>query len=255
MTFLEKILTAKREEVAAMEQETLRPIRETYSFYDYLQAHPERMQLIGEVKRASPSKGAIKLDVDPIEQALAYERAGVAAISVLTDPSYFKGSIEDLRQVASRVSIPVLCKDFIIDEKQISRANNAGATIILLIVAALEAKRLEELYRFARSIGLEVLVEVHNEQELETATKLGATIIGVNNRNLHSFEVDIAVSEMLATKRAASGEKICYISESGFKTPEDVERVKQDYRAVLVGEALMLDDQPEKAAERLRVLR
>lgn len=255
MTFLEKILSVKAAEVKEMKREKIGPKRESYSFYDYLQAHQKQMQLIGEVKRASPSKGAIKLDVDPVSQALLYQDAGVAAISVLTDPEFFKGSIEDLREVAQKVTIPVLCKDFIIDEKQIIRANNAGATIILLIVAALEAKQLQTLFQFASSLGLEVLVEVHNQEELLIAQQLGASIIGVNNRNLHSFEVDIAVSEILAKQCMANEEQVCYISESGFKAPEDVKRVKETYQAVLVGEALMRDEFPKEAVKRLQVIR
>ena len=129
------------------------------------------MAVISEIKRASPSKGEIKLDVNPIEQATTYEQAGASAISVLTDETFFKGSIEDLKIVSQNVQIPRLCKDFIIDEIQIDRAYNAGATIILLIVAALSTDRLKALYDYAKQKGLDVLTEVHDEQELETALR------------------------------------------------------------------------------------
>src|SRR5690606_30798853 len=136
--------------------------------------------VIAEIKRASPSKGDIRTDVNVAGQAKIYERAGAAAISVLTDESYFKGSIADLEEVASLVSVPVLCKDFIVDRVQIDRAKNAGATIILLIVAALEQAELEELFAYAQAEGMEVLVEIHDLKELEVALDLGAELVGVN---------------------------------------------------------------------------
>ncbi|MBO0444744.1 indole-3-glycerol phosphate synthase TrpC [Enterococcus ureilyticus] len=252
MAFLEKIIKAKREEVKQMPLETVKPLRKTDSFYQQVKARPEKMHLIGEVKRASPSKGAINLSVDVSEQAKAYEQAGVTAISVLTDEQFFKGSIEDLRQVASQVKIPVLCKDFIIDEKQLIRARNAGATIVLLIVAALSKQKLEELYTKATGLGLEILVEVHDESELKIAENLSAQLIGVNNRNLKSFEVSIDVSQLLGGKQ---GTDAIYISESGFSTGEQVERIKENYQAVLVGEGLMKEDDPKEKVKELQVLR
>ncbi|MBT2665958.1 indole-3-glycerol phosphate synthase TrpC [Bacillus sp. ISL-4] len=196
------------------------------------------MAVIAEIKRASPSKGDIKINVNPIEQALSYESGGAAAISVLTDEVFFKGSIADLRIVSEAIRIPRLCKDFIIDEIQIDRAQQAGATIILLIVAALSKERLHELYQYAKRKGLEVLTEVHDEAELERALELNAELIGINNRNLKTFKVDLAVTERLA--KLLDPKRHLIISESGIKTKEDVMRVKEaGAKAILVGETLM----------------
>ncbi|MGE1161938.1 indole-3-glycerol phosphate synthase TrpC [Peribacillus simplex] len=196
------------------------------------------MAVIAEIKRASPSKGDIKINVNPIEQALSYERGGAAAISVLTDEVFFKGSIADLRNVSEAIRIPRLCKDFIIDEIQIDRAYQSGATIILLIVAALSKGRLHELYQYAKNKGLEVLTEVHDEAELERALELNAELIGINNRNLKTFKVDLAVTERLANLLDPISHII--ISESGIKTKEDVMRVKEaGAKGILVGETLM----------------
>lgn len=167
-------------------------------------------------KTGFPSKGDIKINVNPIEQALSYESGGAAAISVLTDEVFFKGSIADLRIVSEAIRIPRLCKDFIIDEIQIDRAHQAGATIILLIVAALSKERLHELYQYAKRKGLEVLTEVHDEAELERALELNAELIGINNRNLKTFKVDLAVTERLA--KLLDPKRHIIISESGIKT-------------------------------------
>ncbi|MEI5990188.1 hypothetical protein A5881_001681 [Enterococcus termitis] len=252
MNFLEKIINEKKREVNLMSVETVQPLRETHSFYQQVKDYPEKMHIIGEVKRASPSKGAINLSVNVIEQAKAYEQAGVTAISVLTDDVFFKGSIEDLRQVTSEVTIPVLCKDFIIDEKQLIRARNAGATIILLIVSALSKQKLAELYKKATALGLEVLVEVHDEEELRIAEALSARLIGVNNRNLKTFDVSIGVSQTLGEKQKTDA---VYISESGFSTSEQVALVKENYQAVLVGEGLMRENDPKAKVKALQVLR
>ncbi|MDT0016912.1 indole-3-glycerol phosphate synthase TrpC [Listeria swaminathanii] len=252
MTFLEEILAQKAVEVAAMPREKIGEKRKTYSFYEFLKANTTAMQLIAEVKRASPSKGEINMGVDPVAQAKSYQAAGAGMISVLTDPVFFKGSIEDLREVARNVEIPVLCKDFIISEKQLIRARNAGATVVLLIISALTEEELETLFEQAVALDLEVLVEVHDQAELAIAQKLGAKLIGVNNRNLHTFEVNIAVSETLAGDFFTDA---CFISESGFRTAEDVARVSQKYNAVLVGEALMREETPEVAAKSLKVKR
>lgn len=246
MDFLEKILTEKAAEVAAMPLETPQEMPVRPRLYDYLQAHPETMQLIAEIKRASPSKGTINSEVDIIAQAKAYEAGGAAAISVLTDPVFFKGTIADLQQVAAEVELPLLCKDFIIHRKQLIRAKNAGASIVLLIVAALSEEQLEELYQEATQLGLEVLVETHDQEELAIAQRLGAKLIGVNNRDLTSFEVTIATS----VKLAPTSEEAIFISESGFRTREDVAQVTENYQAVLVGETLMRSGSiPEKIKE------
>ncbi|EUJ29514.1 indole-3-glycerol phosphate synthase TrpC [Listeria cornellensis] len=253
MTFLEEILAKKAQEVAEMPVEKVELGRQKTYFHDFLKANKGAVQLIAEVKRASPSKGAINLDVDPVAQAKSYEAAGAGAISVLTDQQFFKGDIEDLRAVAEAVSIPVLCKDFIISEKQLIRAKNAGASIVLLIVAALVEEDLTTLYKQATALDLEVLVEVHNEAELEIAERLGAKLIGVNNRDLHSFVVDIAVSERVAEEFSLA--ETFYISESGFREPADVARVAKAFSVVLVGEALMRAENVEQAARALKVSR
>lgn len=251
MDFLETILAAKKTEI-----ENLAPVQQTInkkrpSFYQYVKNHPEKTQIIAEIKRASPSKGAINLSVDPLEQAKIYEKAGVAAISVLTDPVYFKGAIQDLADVAAIVDLPLLCKDFIISKQQIDRAKMAGASLILLIVAALEPANLKELYNYAESLGLEILVETHNAEELALAKSLPAKIIGVNNRNLKTFEVNLETSLALGEKDNAT----IYISESGFKTAEDVAQVKENYQAVLVGETLMKAENIPKKIQELQVMR
>lgn len=253
MTFLEEILAKKAQEVAEMQLENAELPREKPYFYDFLKENNTVVHLIAEVKRASPSKGAINLDVDPVAQAKSYEAAGAGAISVLTDQQFFKGDIEDLRAVAQAVEIPVLCKDFIISEKQLIRAKNAGASIVLLIVAALSEQVLTTLFKQASALDLEVLVEVHNEAELKIAERLGAKLIGVNNRDLHSFVVDIAVSERVA--REFSRSDAFYISESGIREPEDVARVAKSFSVVLVGEALMRTNLVEQAASALKVSR
>ncbi len=250
--FLDKILAEKRREVDRMVMETPRPVRQTKGFVQRLREDEAYLQVIGEVKRASPSLGVINMTVDVLSQAKSYETAGVSAISVLTDPVFFKGSIDDLRLVADNVSIPVLNKDFIIDKKQIVCAVNSGATIVLLIVACLSESDLKKLYQFAVSLGLEVLVEVHNAPELEVAHRIGAELIGVNNRNLKTFEVSLQNSLDLVSLQQADR---FYISESGIKSHLEAEQVAADFRAVLVGEALMKDGNPTDAAKQLQVKR
>lgn len=251
MDFLATILEKKAEEVAQLPEMDVQTKTKRPSFYQTVKASPETVHLIGETKRASPSKGDIKTDVDILAQTKAYEAGGVSAISVLTDEVFFKGTIDDLRAVAQVVKLPILCKDFIIDERQLVRAKNAGASIVLLIVAALTEERLSELYQAAIGLGLEVLVETHNQEELEAAHRIGAQIIGVNNRDLTTFEVTIATSEALAQP---ASERI-YISESGFKTGADVQRIAKDYQAVLVGETLMRAENIAEKIQELRVAR
>lgn len=197
------------------------------------------MSVIAEVKRASPSKGDINQTVDPVTQAKQYEKAGAAAISVLTDRQFFNGSMADLSAVASAVpEIPLLCKDFMIDRVQIDTAVDHGASIILLIAAALKEEQLRDLYGYAKSLGMDVLFEVHNEKEAETALRIGADIIGINNRDLKTFNVDLAVTERVAA--LIKDENIVVVSESGIRTREDVAFAEAaGARAVLVGETLM----------------
>ena len=250
--FLAKIIAVKKEEVALLEPEKLTVRKKRPSFYEKVKGNSGQMHLIAEVKRASPSKGKIKLDVDCLQQAKAYEQAGVSAISVLTDEQFFKGSLEDLREIADEIELPILCKDFMIDEKQLVRAFNAGASIILLIVAALNKDLLYRLYQAATDLGLEVLVEVHNLAELKTAEALGAKLIGINNRNLTTFDVSLEVSHELGPKFQTSA---LYFSESGIREPAEVAELAPYFNGVLVGETLMRAAEPEIAAKQLQVLR
>ena len=235
-TFLSRILAEKAKEVETMATEELQPLRDTYKLYDYLKSHPKQLQVIAEVKKASPSFGDINLDVAIDQQAKCYQENGAAMISVLTDPHFFKGSIEDLRQVSSQVRIPTLAKDFIIDEKQIIRSRNVGATVILLIAAALPEQRLKAFYDFATQLGLEVLVETHHLAELEIAHRIGVKIIGINNRNLQTFETDVHTSLALSEHFQ---EKPVYISESAILTKTDAALVAPFFNGILVGRALM----------------
>ena len=246
--FLSRILEQKACEVEKMEREELQSLRQTYRLSEHLKNHQDRLQIIAEVKKASPSLGDINLDVDIVQQAQTYEANGAVMISVLTDEVFFKGHLEYLREISSQVNIPTLNKDFIIDEKQIIRARNAGATVILLIVAALSEKRLKELYDYATELGMEVLVETHNLAELEVAHRLGAQIIGVNNRNLTTFEVDLQTSVDLAKYFK---DDCFYISESAIFTEEDAKRVAPFFNGILVGTALM---QAEDVAQRIKEL-
>ena len=234
--FLPTILEQKEKEVAQLVMEDLQPLRKTYRLYDFLKSNQNKLQIISEVKKASPSMGDINLDVDIVAQAKTYEENGAAMISVLTDEVFFKGDISYLKEISSQVAIPTLAKDFIIDEKQIVRSRNAGATVILLIVAALPEARLRDLYDFATSLGLEVLVETHNLPELEVAHRIGAEIIGVNNRNLVTFETDINTSLELSTHFK---DKPVYISESAIFTGQDAALVAPYFNGILVGTAFV----------------
>ena len=195
------------------------------------------MSFICEVKKASPSKGIIAEDFPYLEIAKEYEAAGASAISCLTEPEYFKGDKRYLKKIAETVSIPVLRKDFTVDPYMIYEAKVLGATAVLLICALLPEETLKEYLETAHSLGLSALVETHDEAEVAQAMRAGARIIGVNNRNLKDFTVDIHNSERL---RELVQENIVFVSESGIKTPEDVGRLYQNKTdAVLIGETLM----------------
>ncbi|UKS56980.1 indole-3-glycerol phosphate synthase TrpC [Exiguobacterium acetylicum] len=244
MNILDRIIETKRTEVLQLklngvkrtEREALKPsIAQRLAGTD--------LSVIAEIKRASPSKGAIALDVDVVAQAKQYEASGATVISVLTDETYFKGSMDDLAAVAAAVDIPVLCKDFIIDRIQIDRAKAHGARLILLIVAALDQETLADLHAYAQAEELEVLVEVHNEEELRRAEAIDAQIIGINNRNLKKFEVDLQTSIGLLEQKQPN---VRYISESGIKTVEEAQRLHvAGADGILVGETLMRADDPQ----------
>ncbi|MBT2641779.1 indole-3-glycerol phosphate synthase TrpC [Bacillus sp. ISL-41] len=194
--------------------------------------------IISEFKRASPSKGDINLSLDPAEQAKLYALSGASTISVLTDEKGFKGSFSDLKEVREAVELPVLCKDFIVDSIQIDLALSAGADIILLIASALPLEKLAELYEYASEKGLECLVEIHDETDLEKALHIKAQIIGINNRDLKTFEVNLENTEKLGPLVKKAGALL--ISESGIRTREDVLRVAAaGASGVLIGETFM----------------
>jgi indole-3-glycerol phosphate synthase len=205
--------------------------------------------LIAEVKKASPSAGVICKDFDPVRIAKEYEAAGASCLSVLTDEKFFRGSLDYLRQIRAAVKIPLLRKDFIIDERQILEAIEWGADAILLIVAILTDAQLAKFHSLAIEAGLAVLVEVHDEAELERALKISPALIGVNNRNLKTFKVDLTTTERLATKMAErsmpssilnSPSSPLLVAESGIHSRADVERLKKcGAGAILVGESLM----------------
>jgi indole-3-glycerol phosphate synthase len=204
----------------------------------------DRVRVVAEVKRRSPSAGVIRDDLEPGERAALYAEQGAAAISVLTDGPHFGGSVADLRAAASRVSVPVLRKDFILDELQIVEARAAGAAAVLLIVRALPPERLGALLEFARSAGLAALVEVHSAAELERALEAGADIVGVNSRDLDTFRIDVASAwELLAT---LPGELVA-VAESGMRGREDVVRAAAaGADAVLIGTALSSSTDPAR---------
>ncbi|MEY2465677.1 MAG: indole-3-glycerol phosphate synthase [Verrucomicrobiota bacterium] len=213
--------------------------------------HETQIALIAEVKKASPSAGVICKDFDPVRIAKEYEAAGASCLSVLTDEKFFQGSLDYLRQIRTAVKLPLLRKDFIIDERQILEAIEWGADAILLIVAILDDARLQKFHSLAREAGLSVLVEVHDEAELERSRAMGAELIGVNNRDLKTFKVDLATTERLAKKlenRAGvspapdrrDARPTLLVAESGIHTRADVERLaKCGAKAILVGESLL----------------
>jgi len=210
----------------------------------------DKINIIAEIKRASPSKGLINDKINVAELARHYEKGNACAISVLTEEDKFQGSLEDLRTAKSSVGIPVLRKDFIFDEFQVYEAAEIGADVILLIAAMLDDKVLSKLYRLAeRDLGLDVLVEVHTIKELERIKKMGAKIIGINNRDLHSFKVSLDVSRRLI-KHAPTDALM--IAESGLQTREDLLELKDlGFSGFLIGETLM---RSENIIEKLRQL-
>ena len=208
------------------------------------------IQFICEGKKASPSKGVISEEFPYLDIAGDYERAGAAAISVLTEPYYFKGSDAYLREIVQEVRIPVLRKDFTVDPYMIYQAKVLGASAVLLICAILTDEELSEYHRIADSLGLSALVEAHDETEVARALACGARIIGVNNRDLRNFQVDITNSVRL---RKLVPEEIVFVCESGMKTPEDIAVLRKNGTdAVLIGETLMRSPDKREALEKLR---
>ncbi len=255
---LKKILARKAEEVAersqGLDMQTLRK--------EALAADPPRgfrqalvraldagrRGVIAEVKKASPSKGVLRKDFDPEAIAASYARGGAACLSVLTDEDFFQGHDLNLRLARGACSLPVLRKDFLIDAYQVWESRMLGADCVLLIVSALSDDRMEELYTLARKLGMDVLIEVHDERELERALALEPDMLGINNRNLHSFETDIETTLRLKKRVPDS---VLLVTESGIGTREDVEYMEQhDVHCFLVGESFMRATDPgEKLKE------
>jgi indole-3-glycerol phosphate synthase len=213
---------------------SLEPVRD---FAGALLAPAPGPRIIAEIKRASPSAGVIREDFYPVEVALAYEAGGAAALSILTNERHFQGKLEHLALIRRFVELPILRKDFIIHPYQVTESRVAGADAVLLIVGILTDSALEECLGTARALGLHALVEVHTEEELERALEMGASIVGINNRDLRSFRVDINTTLELIGK--VPDDRIV-VSESGISSPEDVRRLGQaGVKAVLIGEAFM----------------
>lgn len=212
-------------------------------------ARPNTVNVVAECKRRSPSRGVLAAHYDPVARAHAYERGGAAAISVLTEPSFFDGSLAHLAAVRAAVTVPLLRKDFIVDEYQLLEARVAGADAILLIVSALTPAEFARLHAASTAMGFAVLAEVHDEAELDTAASAGAAIIGVNNRNLRTLAVDTTVSERIAARMPKG---VVAVSESGLSGAGDLARMHAaGYDAFLVGERLMAAGDPEAALRAL----
>ncbi len=265
MNILDTIVEQKKREVAQLPPRLVATgdlrdaLLERGERHDFLAAlrkprHGD-IALIAEVKKASPSAGVICMDFDPVHIAKEYEAAGASCLSVLTDEKFFQGSLDHLRQIRAAVKLPLLRKDFIIDERQILEAIEWGADAILLIIAILTDAQLKKFHSLATEAGLAVLVEVHDEAELDRAMKIGAPLIGVNNRNLKNFKVDLATTEKLAAElyrrtgvspvsKIKNGDRqdACptLVAESGIHTRADVERLRKcGANVILVGESLM----------------
>ena len=240
MTYLDKIITNTRmlqSNFPAYEAEVCcaQKTEKGAEFYNALKK--EGVSFICECKKASPSKGLICAEYDAVKIAEEYSSAGAAAISVLTEETFFKGCLDDLKAVSNAVETPVLRKDFVINKRQIFEAYTHGAAAVLLIVAALKEDELKEFINFAEGLGLATLVEVHTENEIETALSAGAKIVGINNRDLHSFKISLDTSLELVKKLP---ENVIKVSESGIMSRDDVEALERaGFDAVLIGESFM----------------
>jgi indole-3-glycerol phosphate synthase len=259
-SILQQIVASKKREVAAAKQRVGAAEMEARAkavaepcrgFRAALRDHAPPA-VIAEIKRRSPSKGEIRPDFDPVACAKDYLEGDAACLSILTDEPYFGGRLEFLRAVRQTVPLPLLRKDFTVDRYQIAEARVAGADAVLLIVSCLSAPELRDFGACARDLGLDALVEVHDEAELDLALASGADLVGVNNRNLATFEVDLATTERLAARLPADAD-ILLVAESGIGTHADVARLTQaGARAFLVGESLMRQRDVARALRELR---
>lgn len=260
---LAQIVQHKEQEIAQMRQQltlgdlqsqlkAAPPIRD---FLKALQNSPHYPSLIAEVKKASPSKGIIRQDFDPVEIALGYVRGGASCLSVLTDNRFFQGSFENLQKIRSTVEIPLLCKEFIINPYQIYKARVAGADAVLLIAAILPDQKLQEFLYLIHSLGMNALVEVHTLAECDRVLKLAdLRLMGINNRNLETFNVDLATTSQLMQERSQhlTSLNITVVSESGLYCPNDLSIVASaGVRSVLVGESLIKQPNVEQAVRSL----
>ncbi len=259
MTFLEKVTAEARQRVVEARKfdyvaklkkraENRQADREPHRFHSAL-SRPDRTNIIAEIKRASPSKGIIKSNIDVAKLARSYAVGGAVAISVLTEPKHFDGSISDLVAAAGAVEMPILRKDFIVDEYQIVEAAAAGAAAILLIVAGLSSDELRDLLAIATKFGIDALVEVRDAGEMQTAVEIGAKIIGVNNRDLHSLEVSLDTSRRLIDHRP---EKVLMVVESGLTARDEINELRElGYDGFLIGETLMRSNDVTETLRRL----
>jgi indole-3-glycerol phosphate synthase len=239
----QEVKTARRLRPEASLRAELPPIKARRSFYDRLAtSNPQGINIIAEIKRASPSKGLIRPDLDPALYAREYESGGAAALSVLTDPDFFKGSVDDLKTARRAASLPVLRKDFIISAYQIIETAVIGADAVLLIAAILTKQQLQDYLALCRELGLDALVEVHSEDEHVKVTGAGAKLIGINNRNLKTFHTDIGTSISMAARLAKYQ---VGVAESGIHTPADIDAVRRaGIYNFLIGESLVRADSP-----------
>lgn len=242
-TILDKILTHKVDEVASRKQRL--PLTQVRSDAEAQSAPPnfvaalrrDTVALIAEVKKASPSKGVLIEDFDPLQLAQVYADNGAAAISVLTDETFFQGHLDFLREINQHLTVPTLRKDFVIDAYQVYEARAAGAAAVLLIVAALSDSQLADFHSLIIELGMTALVEIHNEAELERALRLNPALLGINNRDLKTFNVDLETTARIA---AQVPDSVTLIAESGMKTTDDIARMGQyGAHAVLIGEGLV----------------
>ncbi len=258
MTILDEILRNKRRELADAKrrvpprqlEEAARAASEPLRGFRSALSEREPPRIVAEIKRCSPSRGELRADFDPVGLAKAYADAGACALSVLTDAHYFGGRLEYLGLVRREVELPLLRKDFVVDPYQIDEARVSGADAVLLIASALDREQLAALRQRASALGLDTLVEVHDDSELGAALEAGADLVGINNRDLRSFEVDLGITEQLAA-RIPDG--IVRVAESGVWSAEDVRRLERaGVHACLVGEALMREQDVGLALRRLR---
>nr|AIJ28516.1 indole-3-glycerol phosphate synthase [Fischerella sp. ATCC 43239] len=260
---LEEIVWHKRKEVASMgEQLSFADLQNQIStapllrdFLDALRQNPSKPSLIAEVKKASPSKGVIRADFDPVKIAQAYEQGGASCLSVLTDQKYFQGSFENLRLIRKSVGLPLLCKEFIIDPYQIYFARVNGADAVLLIAAILPNKILANFLEIIQHLGMTALIEVHTLAELDRVLALSnVQLIGINNRNLKNFSVELETTQRLLKERREqlNNSDIIVVSESGLYTSTDLAFVAEaGAEAVLIGESLVKQTDLEQAVKKL----